>query len=108
MPSNIKDRVKDYIPADVVDKIATENDVETLDQLKEFLEHQNHPVLERWQVEEELAIPLSEEGAPMTTQQMTSIPISGIPMAAGGFTIILKDAKIVAKKMIIRAEKKGA
>ena len=102
MPSNIKDRVKDYIPADVVNKIATENDVETLDQLKEFLEHQNHPVLERWQVEEELEIPLSEEGTAMPVQQIASIPISGIPMSAGGFTIILKDAKIIAKKLIIR------
>ena len=106
MPSSIKERVKDYIPADVVDKISTEENVETIDQLKEFLEHQNHPVLERWQVEEELEIPLSEEGTAMPLQQIASIPISGIPMSAGGFKIILQDAKIIAKKVIIRAEKK--
>ncbi|MCK5402648.1 acetyl-CoA decarbonylase/synthase complex subunit beta, partial [Candidatus Bathyarchaeota archaeon] len=82
------------------------NDVETLDQLKEFLEHQNHPVLERWQVEEELDTPLSEEGTAMPVQQIASIPISGIPMSAGGFTIILKDAKIIAKKLIIRKREK--
>jgi acetyl-CoA decarbonylase/synthase complex subunit beta len=108
MPSNIKERVRDYIPADVVNKIATEEDVETLEQLKEFLEHQNHPVLERWQVEEALEVPISEERTETTAPQMTSIPISGIPMAAGGFKIILKDAKIIAKKLIIRADKKEA
>lgn len=108
MPLAIKDRVKDYIPTDVIDKIATEKDVETIDQLKEFLERQNHPVLERWQVEEEPIVALPGEGAAMTVPQITSIPISGIPMAAGGFKIILKDAKIIAKKLIIRAEKKEA
>ena len=107
MPSSIKDRVKDYIPADVVDKIATEKDVETIDQLKEFLERQDHPVLERWQVEEEPVVALSEEGVAMTVPQITSIPISGIPLTVGGFKIILKDAKIIAKRLIIRAEKKG-
>jgi acetyl-CoA decarbonylase/synthase complex subunit beta len=108
IPSNIKERVRDYIPADVVDKIATEADVETLEQLKEFLERQNHPVLERWKVKEAAEIPLPEEGAAMTMPQMTSIPISGISMTGGGFRIILKDAKIIAKKLIIRADKKEA
>ncbi|RLI45513.1 CO dehydrogenase/CO-methylating acetyl-CoA synthase complex subunit beta [Candidatus Bathyarchaeota archaeon] len=106
MPSSIKERVKDYIPADVVNKISTEKDVETLDQLKEFLERQEHPIIERWQDEEEPVLTLSEEGAKLTVPQITSIPISGIPTATGGFTIILKNAKIIAKKLIIRSEKK--
>jgi len=108
IPSNIKERVKDFIPTEVVDKIATESDVETVDQLKEFLEKKSHPVVERWKAKEKVA----EEAVPKEAPEITipyapSIPISGVPMAAGGFRIILKDAKIVAKRLIIRAEKKG-
>ena len=110
MPSNIKERVKDFIPADLVDKIATEKDVETLDQLRDFLTSKSHPVIERWKAEEKAVVEVVPKEAPeIVVSQVQSIPISGIPVAAGGFKIILKDAKIVAKKLIIRtAEKTGA
>ena len=107
MPSNIKERVKDFIPKDVFDKIATEKDVETIDQLKNFLQNKKHPVIQTWKDEEKVAekfIPgITEE---VVVTQAPTMPISGIPVAAGGFKIILKDAKIVAKKLIIRKETK--
>jgi len=108
MPSDVKERVKDFIPADIIDKIATENDVETVDQLKDFLKSKDHPVVERWKIEEEVVESIPEEAVKMAVPQVASMPISGIPIAASGFTIILKDAKIIAKKLIIRTEKKGA
>jgi len=109
MPSNIKERVKDFIPKEIVDKIATEKDVETVDQLKEFLNSKEHPVVERWTVKEEVAKEAAPEEVPVesTQQVQTVIPISGIPIAGSGFKIILKDAKIVAKKLIIRIDDKG-
>ena len=103
MPSNIKERVKDFIPTDLYDKIATELDVETVDQLKEYLKNTGHPIVEQWTAEEKI---VPEEAKEVIVPQSRSIPISGIPMATGGFKIILKNAKIVAKKLIIRVEKK--
>jgi len=106
MPSNIKERVKDFIPTDFVDKIATEKDAETIDQLKEFLTKKAHPIVERWAAEEtavEAVVPKAKE---VVRPQAQAIPVSGIPLAAGGIKIILKDAKIVAKSLIIRVEKK--
>jgi acetyl-CoA decarbonylase/synthase complex subunit beta len=43
MPKAIKERYKDYIPADVYDKIASEEDVKTVDELPAFLEKVGHP-----------------------------------------------------------------
>jgi len=105
MPAVIKERVGEFIPKDVFDKIATENDVQTVDQLKIFLEDKGHPVVERWKempVAEpvEAAIPTVASG--MEGAQPQVIPVGGMSFTTGGFMIILKDAKIVAKKLIIR------
>ena len=104
MPSSVKERVKDFIPKDVVDKVATEKDVQSIDELKAFLEKKAHPVVERWKAMPAEAAPEAEEvevaGAPL------EIPVSGLPITAGGFKIILKDAKIHAKKIIIRRVEK--
>ena len=104
MPSSVKERVKDFIPKDMVDKVATEKDVSTIDELKVFLEKKAHPVVERWKAIPAEAAPEAEEvevaGAPL------EIPVSGLPITAGGFKIILKDAKIRAKKIIIRRVEK--
>ncbi|UCH38397.1 MAG: CO dehydrogenase/CO-methylating acetyl-CoA synthase complex subunit beta [Candidatus Bathyarchaeota archaeon] len=108
MPANVKERVKDFIPKDLVDKIATDQDVETVDQLKEFLQSKEHPVVERWKAEEVVVEEAITEKTPaVAATQVTSIPVSGIPMAAGGLKIILKDAKIVANKLIIKISKDG-
>ena len=102
MPSSVKERVKAFIPKELVDNIATENGVETIDQLKAFLQEKGHPVVERWKKVE--AVPekreVEEEVLPIPVAQITAAPIS-----AGGFKIILKDAKITAKKLIIRSTK---
>ena len=104
MPSSVKERVKDFIPKDMVDKVATESDVQSIDELKAFLEKKAHPVVERWKAMPAEAAPEAEEvevaGAPL------EIPVSGLPITAGGFKIILKDAKIHAKKIIIRRVEK--
>jgi len=104
MPQSIKERVKDFIPKELLDKIATENEAKTIDDLKAFLEARAHPVVERWKARaaEVVEAPAEEKefpaGAPV-------IEMPTLPITAGGFKIILKDAKIHAKKVIIRAEK---
>lgn len=102
MPTAILERIKDFIPKELTGKIATENESKDVNQLKKFLEAQAHPVVERWKAmpaeapsEKEITV---AEGAPVL--EMPTLPIT-----AGTFKIILKDAKIHAKKVIIRTEK---
>jgi acetyl-CoA decarbonylase/synthase complex subunit beta len=124
MPASVKERVKDFVPKDMVDKIATENDVNSVDELKVFLEKMAHPVVERWKAMPVEVAPEVEgmEVAPEVgvTAAPTAVPVSGVPISAGGFQItiqgapvsaggfkiILKDAKIYAKKVIIRRVEK--
>jgi len=103
MPSSVKERVKDFIPQNMVDKVATEKDVNTIDELKVFLEKREHPVVERWKAIPAEAAPEVEE---VEVEAPLEIPVSGVPITTGGFKIILKDAKIHAKKIIIRRVEK--
>jgi acetyl-CoA decarbonylase/synthase complex subunit beta len=106
VPNEVKERVKDFIPKEVVDKIATEENAQNIDALKTFLKEKNHPVVARWEAEAaavEETVPAEipvEEGGMMPVASAATLPIT-----AGGFKIILKDAKIYAKKVIIRSMK---
>jgi len=69
------------------------------------LKERNHPVVEQWKeevvaVEEAVPAEAGEEAPLMPVATAATIPIT-----AGGFKIILKDAKIYAKKVIIRQVK---
>ena len=52
VPKEVKEKVKDFIPTELVDKIATEEDAKNVDELKAFLKAKNHPVVARWEAEE--------------------------------------------------------
>ena len=106
LPKEVKERVKDFVPQDIVDKIATEENAQNVDSLKSFLKEKEHPVVARW-VEEAVAV---EEAVPAEAKEEEGamIPVASaatLPIMAGGFKIILKDAKIYAKKVIIRSMK---
>ena len=108
IPKEVKERVKDFIPADLVDKVATEEDAKNVDELKAFLKAKNHPVVARWAAEEAPAAP--EAQAVQVTEEAagTMMPVATagtLPIMAGGFRIILKDAKIYANKVIIQTVK---
>ncbi len=105
MPAAVKERVKDFIPKEVADKIATENDAKTVDELKAFLKEREHPVVQQWkEIPVEVAAEVKEEEAPAIP--MATLPTTAIA-AGGGFKIILKNAKIHAERVIVkRIEKK--
>ncbi len=106
MPASIKERVRDFIPEEVVDKIATENDAKTVDELKVFLEEKEHPVVERWKaIPAEVVPEVKEEEVPVAPSVAVA-ELPTMPIAAGGFKIILKNAKIHAERVIIRSAKK--
>jgi len=103
MPVSVKERVKEYIPKELENKIATESEAETVEELRIFLKAQNHPVVERWK-----ETPAEAEIKPEAEEEASTMPVatvSTLPITAGGYKIILKDAKIFAKKVIIRAVK---
>jgi len=106
MPKEVKERVKEFIPKELVDKIATEEDVKNVEELKAFLKEKGHPVVERWKEEEVVAAPAEEEA--VAAEEFAGVPVATaatLPITAGGYRIILKNAKIFAKKVIILPEK---
>jgi len=105
MPSDVKERVKDFIPEEVVDKIATENDVSNIEELKEFLKEKGHPVVERWKEALVEEVEEVEEAAEEVALPVTAY--ATVPGVGGGFRIIFKNAKIHAEKIIIKPIKKG-
>ncbi len=114
MPKNLKDKVLVDIPEDIVDKIATEEDVTDLESLKAFLIGKDHPILERWVEEEEEeeaeeAIEDIAAAAPgmmqMPAQAMMAGAVAPMAMAGGsggGVKVILKNAKVSIDRIIIK------
>jgi len=85
--------------------VKTEQEAKTVDELRAFLKEAKHPVVERWKEEAET---VSREVPAEVSEEAQLIPVATaptLPITAGGFKIILKDAKIYAKKVIIRSEK---
>jgi acetyl-CoA decarbonylase/synthase, CODH/ACS complex subunit beta len=105
MPKEIKERVKDFVPTELVSKIATEEDSRTVDELKAFLKDHKHPIVERWKEEPQAVQEVSAEEAREETPMIPVATAATLPITAGGLRIILKDAKIYAKKVIIRSMK---
>ncbi|WP_440952091.1 CO dehydrogenase/CO-methylating acetyl-CoA synthase complex subunit beta [Methanococcoides sp. FTZ1] len=110
MPKNLKDRVLSDIPAEIADKIATEEEAADLDSLRSFLTDKNHPIVERWEAEEEPEEEEVQEAAVAAPAMMpTAMPMQGMPMmmmppssGTGGVKIILKNAKVSIDKVIIQ------
>jgi len=132
MASDLKARVADAIPEEMKDKIATEKEVKTIEELREFLQRVDHPVVkgvirnvdgeritEGWAAAaeataevppaEEKAVPV-EEGVPSTSA--AQVPPVSIPMVASGagantpIRVILKDADISIGKIIVKRKEK--
>jgi acetyl-CoA decarbonylase/synthase complex subunit beta len=106
MPKDAKERVKDFIPKDVVNKIATEEDASNIEALASFLKEKDHPVVERWKaLTVQVPVEAKIEAPKMAkVEEVISTPLPTIATSVGGFKIILKDAKIIAKKVIIKRE----
>ncbi len=111
MPKHLKDKVLEDIPKDIVDKVATEEDVQDIDSLKKFLTDKGHPIVERWTTEEEE--PTEDES--VTETGAVSMPQVGMPAfdpamlqnlppmtgGGGGVKVILKNAKVTIDKIIL-------
>ncbi|MFQ6050678.1 MAG: CO dehydrogenase/CO-methylating acetyl-CoA synthase complex subunit beta [Candidatus Hydrothermarchaeota archaeon] len=122
LPKALKDRVQDAIPEDLVDKIATEEDVKDIEELKAFLKERGHPVVASWVEEVPEEVPPEEAPAPeapptptpgvtpmpemqVTAPSMPTVP-AGMPIAGGTIRLVLKGAKIHIDKVIVKRETK--
>ena len=94
MPSDLREQLREFIPVDLFGKIATEKDVRTVSELRDFLSSQVHPVMERWK---------TEENQNMDATQGAVQVFSGgdFPIMSGGFKLIFKNARITADRVII-------
>ena len=101
MPEKIKERVYDFIPDEVKDKIPSEESVSTVNELKQFLEDVEHPVVDRWEAMIEEApeeVKAIEEVSP--TKQFATVP--SITTSFGGYEFTLENVKIHADKVRIK------
>jgi len=104
LPKPVKERVKDFIPTELVDKVATEEGVKNLDELRTFLTDKKHPVVETWKAQEVVAKAERPAAEPTMEIPLEGVPVAGLP-AGLNVRIILKGAKISVKKLIIKPEK---
>jgi acetyl-CoA decarbonylase/synthase complex subunit beta len=108
LPESIKERVYDFMPEEIRDKIPTESEVMSIDDLKTYLKQKDHPVVDRWvELEEDL-----DEVTDITPADGDYVPVPGemtamIGGVSGGLEIIFKNAKIYAEKVIVRRTGKG-
>nr|MDO8113985.1 CO dehydrogenase/CO-methylating acetyl-CoA synthase complex subunit beta [Candidatus Sigynarchaeota archaeon] len=111
LPSKVKERVKEAIPADLIGKIATETDATDLDGLTKFMKEKGHPLAAKLAAAEEIAPAAAEVEAAGGEQAM--VPAGGIPVGTiqmsmpgvgggMGFKLIMKNCKIHAEKIIIK------
>ena len=105
LPSELKERVKDFIPKELVDKIATEKEATNVEELKEFLQRVGHPVVERWKEMPEEAVAVAEEAVP-AAEEAVPIELPEVALPVGGFKIILRNAKIRARRVVLRRKER--
>ncbi|OYT52117.1 CO dehydrogenase/CO-methylating acetyl-CoA synthase complex subunit beta, partial [Candidatus Bathyarchaeota archaeon ex4484_135] len=103
-PKEVLERVWDFIPEDVRDKIATEEDVSNMEELKKFLMEKGHPIVERWK-EKGLLEEKPEEKPAEAAEAIKAAPAAlpaGLPVM-GGLKMTLEDASIFIRKLIVKA-----
>jgi acetyl-CoA decarbonylase/synthase complex subunit beta len=108
LPKKIKDRLLDFIPEDLVDKIPTEEAVTNVQDLKAYLEDQQHPVVDRWVAPPE-AVPEEAVGAMEEAPEFSTLAaFPTLSAMAGGFKFTFENVRIHADRVRIqRVEKQG-
>ena len=121
MPSELKQRILDAIPPEFADKIATENEATTVEELKKFLIEKNHPIVQKWREKEKKG---EEKAPPAPPPTQPSIPqlvvqpqvvsttimpqqVVTPPQVTGGVVLVFKGVKIRAEKIVIKKSSTG-
>lgn len=111
MPKNLKEKIKADIPPELVDKLPTEENVTDLKALKDFLEKNQHPVMQRWTKEE--AVPEADAISEMPVTPGWSMPApsmpAGMPMmpmqfGQEGVKLSFKNARISIGRIVFKSK----
>ena len=112
LPKEIKSSLEGFIPEDLIDKIPTDEDANSIKEIRKFLQDAEHPIMERLkETESEKAESpeIEEEGEEMEKVEMDGVPVAPVAQVpeltvptSGGVRIIFKNAKIYAEKVIIK------
>lgn len=105
VPKKVKERVMDFIPEEVKNKIPTEEDVSNLEELKNYLEDAQHPVVDRWKAALEEA-PEEAEAIAEAPGGMPFAPVSSITTTVGGYKFTLENVRIHADRIRIKKVEK--
>ena len=100
MPSDVREKLKDYIPADLYEQIATNKEVASMDEMLSFLRVHHHPILSRAAVAE-LSSPGSV-GAVADTHE-------GLPVPSGpgaGISITFHNIRLHADRIFVKKGRK--
>jgi len=113
LPETIKERVKDFMPKELMDKVPTEKEATNIEELKAFLEKKDHPAAKRLEavpIEAAVEKPSEKEKLEVPAAVQMPVAVSTVPAevgyGVGGFRIVLRNAKIHAKKVRIRSKEK--
>jgi acetyl-CoA decarbonylase/synthase complex subunit beta len=110
LPKEMKDSVLEFIPEDLRDKIPTEEDANSIKEIRRFIREAGHPVLERTSAPAEDEV-VEDEETEMEMEQTDFAEDQFVPVitapeltvpAGGGVKIIFKNAKVYAEKVIIK------
>jgi acetyl-CoA decarbonylase/synthase complex subunit beta len=108
LPKKIKDRLIDFIPEDLVDKIPTEEAVTNVQDLKAYLEDQQHPVVDRWVAPPEAVPEEAVEAMGEAPEFSTLAAFPTLSAMAGGFKFTFENVRIHADRVRIqRVVKQG-
>ncbi|MEM4311531.1 MAG: CO dehydrogenase/CO-methylating acetyl-CoA synthase complex subunit beta [Nitrososphaerales archaeon] len=113
LPSEIKERMRDYIPKEIYDKIPTEKEVNTVEELKSFLKKNKHPIVQslKEEVKEEKEKPIAPvtivptQVPTITLQPQAQSPTLTPTSAEEAITLTFKNLKIYADKLIVKKKK---
>lgn len=112
MPKEIKDSLSNFIPEEIYNRIPTEEDAESIKDIRKFLREHEHPIMERIKESKSAAEDVEEEevSEEYEVEEAPSAPVAYLPEmsvpSSDGVRIILKNAKVYAEKVIIKKEQK--
>jgi acetyl-CoA decarbonylase/synthase complex subunit beta len=115
IPLELKESLRAFIPEDLYDKIPTEENAESIKDIRKYLRENEHPIMERLSQTKdsnEETTEITELDAPsdFTEWEDDTTPVAYLPEmsvpGSDGVRIILKNARVYAEKVIIKKERK--
>lgn len=114
IPKELKESLVEFIPEELYEKIPTEEEAESIEDIRKFLIEHEHPIMERLKQMPELVEETEEveeidldndSGGEDDSIPLAYLPEMSVP-GSDGVRIILKNAKVYAEKVIIKKERK--